>query len=53
MGKSKRKKSKKPKQQQKLPEKSMDDMTNEELNALLIPANSILPDDYDMGNLIY
>ena len=31
----------------------MDGMTNEELNALLIPGNSILPDDYGMGNVIY
>ena len=28
-------------------------MTNEELNALLIPGNSMLPEDYGMGNLIY
>ena len=30
------------------PAKSMDDMTNGELNALLIPGNSILADDYGM-----
>ena len=39
MGKSKRKESKKHKQQQKQQEKSMDDMTNEEFIALLIPGN--------------
>ena len=30
------------------PAKKMDDMTNEELNALLIPGNSMLDDDYGM-----
>ena len=28
--------------------KKMDDMTNEELNALLIPGNSMLADEYGM-----
>ena len=28
-------------------------MTNEELNALLIPGNFMLEEDYGMGNLIY
>ena len=30
------------------PAKKMDDMTNEELNALLIPGNSMLDKDYSM-----
>ena len=30
----------------------MDDMTNEELNSFLIPGNSMLEEDYGMGNLI-
>ena len=53
MGKAKRKKSKKAKEPKKEPEKSMDDMTNEELDALLIPGNSMLEEDYGIGNLIY
>ena len=53
MGKSKKTKSKKPKQHQKQQEKSMDDITNEELNALLTPGNSMLAEDYGMQNLIY
>ena len=53
MGKSKKKKNKKAKEPQKQQEKRMDDMTIEELNALLIPGNSMLAENYGMGNLIY
>ena len=46
-GKKKNKKGKKDdKTPQELPAKKMDDMTNEELNALLIPGISMLDDDY-------
>ena len=37
---------------QELPAKMMKDMTNEELNALLIPGISMLDDDYGMGCLL-
>ena len=37
---------------QELPVKKMDDMTSEELNALLIPGISMLDDDYGMECLI-
>ena len=53
MGKAKKKKGKKTKKPEKQPEKSMDVITNEELNALLIPGNSMMEEDYGMGNLIY
>ena len=46
MGKAKKRKLKKAKEPEKQPEKSMDDMTDKELNALLIPGNSMLEDDY-------
>ena len=36
------------KRHQKKYHKKMDDMTNEELNALLIPGISMLDDDYGM-----
>ena len=53
MGKAKQKKTKKRSKRGKKddktpPAKKMDDMTNEELNALLIPGNSMLDDDYGM-----
>ena len=37
---------------QELPAKKMEDMTNEELNALLIPGISMLDDDYGMECLL-
>ena len=56
MGKGKKKLERKKKKQGKkdertpreVPTKQMDDMTNEELNALLIPGISMLDDDYGM-----
>ena len=37
---------------QELPAKKMEDMTNEELNVLLIPGISMLDDDYGMECLL-
>ena len=52
-GKKKNKKGNKDnKTPQELPAKKMDDMTNEELNALLIPGISMLDDDYGMECLL-
>ena len=53
MGKAKQKKTKKRGKRGKIDGKTpqakkMDDMTNEELNALLIPGNLMLADDYGM-----
>ena len=57
MGKGKKKLERKKKKQGKkdehtprkeVPQKKMDDMTNDELNALLIPGISMLDDDYGM-----
>ena len=53
MGKTKQKKTKKRSKRGKKdgktpPAKKIDDMTNEELNALLIPGNSLLDEDYGM-----
>ena len=52
-GKKKNKKGKKDdKTPQELPAKKMEDMTNEELNASLIPGISMLDDDYGMECLL-
>ena len=52
MGKAKQNKTKKRGKRGKIDGKTqakkMDDMTNEELNALLIPGNSMLADEYGM-----
>ena len=45
---NKRKQKRRQKDGKTPPAKKMDDMTNEELHALLIPGNSMLDDEYGM-----